>query len=237
MDKHGFTRESAITDGAVQAFSNQIGVPITHDDLFYYVYGILHCNEYRTKYAKNLKKQIPRIPLAKTKGDFLYIAIAGKYLSGLHVDYDSVPMYPVSFECGGWVPPDHIPMEKWFAVENKNMRNPKGDLSRIIYNSHITVSGIPQEAWSYIVNGKPAIKWVMIRQRVKTDKQSGLLSDANIFARDTMHDPSYPLQLLLRVMSVSIRTSRVMDKLGAVQFDDMAYGVADEYSKLLPVKP
>ena len=81
------------------------------------------------------------------------------------------------------------------------------------YNSQITISGIPLEAYDYVVNGKPAIDWVIERQCVKTDKDSGIVNDANNWATETMQNPRYPLELLLRVITVSLETMKIVNAL------------------------
>ena len=89
----------------------------------------------------------------------------------------------------------------------------KGDFSTIVYNPHVTVTGIPAEAQRYVVNGRPAIDWVLDRQQVKTDKKSGITNDPNDWATETMNNPRYPLDLLLRVVTVSLETMKVVDGL------------------------
>ena len=91
------------------------------------------------------------------------------------------------------------------------------DRSTVIYNPNITVRGIPEEAWDYVVNGKPAPAWVMERQTVKTDRASGIVSDANRFAIETIGDARYPLDLLLRVITVSIETMKLVRTLPKVR--------------------
>lgn len=102
-----------------------------------------------------------------------------------------------------------------FRVEK--MKVPKSgkdkDLTRLTYNAHITVTGIPPAAYDYVVNGKPALDWVIERQCVKTDKDSGIVNDANAWANETMHNPRYPLELFLRVITVSLETLKVVNAL------------------------
>ncbi len=102
------------------------------------------------------------------------------------------------------------------------MRHPgKGrqkDQSKIIYNGQITVQGIPEEAYEYMVNGKSAIAWVMERQRVKTDRKSQIVNDANRFAIETMQDPAYPLRLLAKVITVSLETVKIVETLREIEF-------------------
>ncbi len=87
------------------------------------------------------------------------------------------------------------------------------DRTSIVYNDNITVCGIPEEAWEYEVKGKPAIKWVMECQCVSTNKKSGIVNDANIYATETEGDPSYPLRLLAQVIRISIETMRIVKSL------------------------
>ncbi len=91
------------------------------------------------------------------------------------------------------------------------------DLSTVHYNSRITISGIPPQAYDYVVNGKPAIDWVIERQCVKTDKGSGIVNDANDWAVETMKNPRYPLELLLRVVTVSLETMNIVNALPALE--------------------
>ena len=93
------------------------------------------------------------------------------------------------------------------------------DRSTVIYNRHITIRDIPDGAWDYVVNGKPALQWVMERQRVKTDKASGIVSDANRYAIETVGDPRYPLDLFLRVIKVSLATMDIVRSLPELVID------------------
>ena len=93
------------------------------------------------------------------------------------------------------------------------------DKSTVIYNEFITVTGIPLEAYDYVVNGKPAIEWVMERQAVTTDKDSGIVNDANLWATETMHNPRYPLELLQRVITVSLETMKLVNNLPKLDID------------------
>ncbi len=198
------------------------GNSITADDLFYYIYGVLHVPSYREKYAANLRRELPRIPFPKDAQEFYFLAEAGRKLGELHVNYEDVREYPITFEEGGWEPANGRSPEAWFRVEDRPMRHPgkarQKDQSKIIYNGQITVQGIPEEAYDYMVNGKSAIAWVMERQRVKTDKKSQIVNDANRFAIETMGDPAYPLRLLAKVITVSLETVKIVDMLREIEF-------------------
>jgi predicted helicase len=91
------------------------------------------------------------------------------------------------------------------------------DLTTLIYNANITLTGIPLEAYDYVVNGKPALDWVVERQCVKTDKDSGIVNDANDWAIETMGNPrKYPLELFQRVITVSLETMKIVKGLPVV---------------------
>ncbi|HCM6861824.1 TPA: hypothetical protein N3082_005091, partial [Klebsiella pneumoniae] len=100
-------------------------------------------------------------------------------------------------------------------VDGKNIN----DKATIIYNGRITIKGIPEDAYRYVVNGKPAIDWVMERQCVKTDKDSGLENDANLWATETMNNPKYPFELILRMITVSLETMKIVDSLPALELE------------------
>jgi predicted helicase len=72
---------------------------------------------------------------------------------------------------------------------------------------------IPLEAYDYVVNGKPALEWVMERQAITTEKASGIVNDANCYANETAGDPAYPLKLFQRVITVSLETMKIVRSL------------------------
>ena len=208
-------RRSAITDEGLAHFQAAYpGEVITKEDVFYYVYGLLHSPDYRNRYADNLGKELPRIPCVATAADFLAFSRAGRQLAELHLDYDSVTAYPAKLEgIAGKMPPEAFRVEKM----RYGKKGKEKDRTTIHYNDRITVSGIPLEAYEYIVNGKPAIEWVMERQCVKTDKASGIVNDANDWATETIGSPRYPLDLLLRVVTVSLETMKIIKALPSLQ--------------------
>ncbi|HDF4753100.1 TPA: hypothetical protein PEJ37_000361 [Staphylococcus aureus] len=82
-------------------------------------------------------------------------------------------------------------------------------MDTVIYNTDITVTNIPNKVYNYIVNGKPAIEWIIDQYNVSIDKKSGILDDPNDFSED----PNYILNLLLSVITVSMKTLGLIDKL------------------------
>ena len=218
----GYQRHDAITDEALTHFKAAYpNEDFDKKDMFYYIYGLLHSEEYREKYADNLSKQLPRIPCVKSVVDFWAFSKAGRELAELHLNYETVPMYQnVLFKGGIKLLGDQITggVGEDFYVEKmkfgKKIDEETGkkvdDKTTVIYNSQFTLTNIPEEAYDYVVNGKPALEWVMERQSVKTDKASGIVNDANDWAIETMNNPRYPMELFLRVVTVSLETMRIV---------------------------
>ncbi len=199
-----------ITDAGLNHFRDAYpGETITKEDLFYYVYGLLHSEDYRTKYADNLSKELPRIPRVKTAADFWAFCRAGRELGDLHVNYETVEPYPVTIKQGDLSLATITDPVKFWRVEKMTFGKGK-DRSVIHYNPNITLIDVPLDAYDYVVNGKPAIDWVMERQAVKVDKDSGIVNDANDYANETVGDPRYPFDLLCRVITVSLETMKIV---------------------------
>lgn len=212
----GYRRRDAITDEGLAHFEAVYTTEkITKDDLFYYVYGILHSVDYRTRYADNLSKELPRIPAVKEVEDFWAFVGAGRKLGDLHCDYEGVEPFPVIFtrgDTGMFAPTDPV---SFYRVEKMKFagKRPKLDKTTVVYNGNITFTGIPLEAYDYVVNGKPALEWVMERQCVKTETDSGIVNDANCYAIESAGDPAYPLRLFQRVITVSLKTMKIVRSL------------------------
>ncbi|WP_018405259.1 DEAD/DEAH box helicase [Marinobacter gelidimuriae] len=215
----GYQRKDAITNEALEHF--QSAYPersVSKESIFYYTYGLLHSEDYRERYADNLVKQLPRIPRMKTYADFAAIAQAGRDLAALHLNYESVALNTQASLNGSL---------KGLKITEQGVKGgddadfyvtkikfaKKGDKSRVIYNGKITIENIPEEAYDYVVNGKPALEWVMERQAVTTDKTSGIVNDANDWTTETMRNPRYPLELFLRVITVSLKTQKIVRNL------------------------
>jgi len=229
----GTTRRDAITDTGLAHF--QSAYPretITKEDVFYYVYGILHSADYRERYADNLGKELPRIPRVKTSADFWAFSRAGRALGDLHVGYERAPEHPARIEGPA------KPTAAQYRVEKMKFGKGK-DKSVIHYNAFLTVRDIPLAAYDYVVNGKSAIEWVMERQSVTTDKESGIVKDANAWATETAGDPRYPLSLLLRVITVSIETMKVVHALPSLDIleEHAEEHAAGREAKVIPFRP
>ena len=231
-----YRRKDAITDEGlahfVDYYADQMSDTdsISKEDLFYYIYGLLHCENYRERYAENLTKQLPNIPRVKEYKDFFDFSKAGRKLADLHINYENIDMYQgVQFNSKltnlklvdgqNWAK-SNIDDDKFYVTKMKHTKRKndetgknEDDPTKIIYNNHITIEHIPEEAYDYVVNGKPAIEWIVERQSVKTDKNSEITNDANDWALETMNNARYPLELLLRVINVSLKTQKIVNGL------------------------
>lgn len=211
-----YIRRDAISDFILKAARSRYGRSVTKEDIFYYVYGFLHCPSYRESYANDLKKMLPRLPLVEDVKDFWTFSKAGRRLAELHINYESVPPYAgVEIE-----EPEEIYMmlpEECFRVEK--MRFPRRDQKdTIIYNSRIIISNIPAKAFEYVVNGKSAIEWIMERYQITTHKESGITNDPNDWSKE-VGNPRYILDLLLSIINVSVQTVDIVNDLPKVKFD------------------
>ncbi len=220
-DEDGSNKREAITDEALQLFQSAYPtLDVSKEDIFYYIYGLLHSEDYRSKYADNLSKELPRIPRVKDANDFTAFYEAGRKLADLHINYENVDCYKADVDNKA-TEDQHYYVEKMKHPKKKVDGKSVNDLSSIIYNHRITINNIPDDAYRYTVNGKSAIAWVMERQCVKTDKESGIINDANLWATETMNNAKYPLELVLRVITVSLETMKIVDSLPKLDFNTL----------------
>lgn len=204
--KDKYIRRDGITDFILEQCRTRYGHKVSKEDIFYYVYGLLHSNDYRTQFAADLKKMLPRIPLVDIPNDFWAFSQAGRQLVELHLNYETVPAYPdvkvIGEEKGN------------FHVDKITFAKKDGEVDKttLIYNSSIKITDIPLEAYDYVVNGKSAIEWIMDRYQVKVDKDSGIKNDPNDWGLEH-NNPRYILDLILSVITVSIATNEIVKKL------------------------
>ena len=214
-----YIRRDGITDWILKEVRTRYGAKnITKEMIFYYVYGLLHSKDYRERFAADLKKSLPRIPIVDRVEDFMEFYKAGKELADLHLNYETVEAYPDVVVQGYVQAPADDEAYDYFRVIDKMRFKSKDDKSTIIYNGNITIENIPQKAYEYIVNGKSAIEWIVERYCVSQDKKSLIKNDANDWAREH-HKPRYILDLLLSVINVSVQTVDIVNSLPKLKFE------------------
>lgn len=219
MDR--YVRRDGVTDWVLSTARKQYGSRVTREDIFYYVYGILHAPDYRTTFAADLKKSLPRLPLVESPDDFWAFSRAGRSLAELHLGYEHVEPYA---GCRILLAPlTNRGDEISYLIDDKmrfgKLDSKTADKRIIHYNAGITIENIPLEAYDYVVNGKSAIEWVMERYAVKTDPASLITNDPNDWCREH-DDPKYIYNLLLRVITVSLETMKIVRSLPKLKLEE-----------------
>ncbi|HHR7294035.1 type ISP restriction/modification enzyme [Staphylococcus saprophyticus] len=179
---------------------------LSQDDVMFYLYSVFHSKEYANIYYDDLSKSFPRLPNLKHKNDYIEI---GRKLANLHLNYENQPKWEdivVNIKT------------KFPDYRVKKMKHPKKrdengkliiDYSTIIFNDSITIENIPEEAYQYEVNGRSAIEWIINQYQVSIDRKSGVIDDPNEFS----DNPKYILNLLVSIITVSMKTLKLIEKL------------------------
>lgn len=217
----GYRRVDNVTDATLASYREHYGdAGITKEDIFFYVYALLHHPEYRERYADDLKKMLPHIPRA---AGFHTYASVGRELADLHVNYERVEPYPSVQEEASL----HAPADPWarYRIGERKMRFPKlgrrdKDFTRLEYNDYVTLTGIPAEAQGYSISGRSPLEWIIDRYHVKTDKASGIVNDPNDFLREQGR-PDAVVDLIKRLVTVSMRTQELLATLPALEIPEV----------------
>ncbi len=214
-----YIRRDGITDWILKEVRTRYGAKnITKEMIFYYVYGLLHSKDYRERFAADLKKSLPRIPIVERVEDFMDFYKYGKKLADLHLKYEAVAPYPDVKVVGDRPLKGDDGDYEYFRVWDKMRFNSKSDKSTIIYNGNIRIENIPEKAYEYVVNGKSAIEWIVERYCVSQDKKSLIKNDANDWGKEH-GKPRYILDLLLSVINVSVQTVDIVNALPKLKFE------------------
>lgn len=162
-----------------------IGKEASPEDIFDYIYGVLHSPAYRAKYKEFLKVDFPRIPYPKNADEFEHFCSFGNQLRELHLMHH-VPVSPVSFPNAGSMQVDYLRWE-W----NKD----NGYSGNIWINDTQCFEGVPTEAWEFYIGGyQPAQKWLK-------DRKGRTLSFDDI-------------EHYRKIISVLKETKEIIDKIG-----------------------
>lgn len=202
-----YTKKENIPDSILKEYQQKYeDKTISKEDIFYYIYGVLHSPEYKQRFASDLKKMLPRIPFT---ADFWTFSKAGRELAYWHINYETIEPYELEeFKKELYLDDQDYQVEKMVFGKNKNGI----DKTIIIYNSKLTLSQIPLEAYEYIVNGKSALEWIMERYKVTKDKDSGIINNPNHWSEN----PRYIVDLVKRIVRVSLETVRIVNSLPAL---------------------
>ena len=205
LDGKRYIRHDNILDEALDAYqSNYNDSPITKDDIFYYVYGLLHSPLYKARYQNNLRRELPRIPMAP---DFWPFSSAGRALSDLHLNYETCEEHPLMEERTF----DGDPEPKHYQLGTRRMRwTNKQTKEAIRVNDYFTLSHIPPDAHRYVVNGRTPLEWIIDRYYIKVDQASGIVNDPNEWFEETGDNI---VSMIKRITHTSVETAKIIDTL------------------------
>ena len=213
-DEGGGNRQENITDWALARFREHYkDESISKWDIFYYVYGVLHHPGYRSRYAIDLKRQLPRIPFARR---FRAFSQAGKRLAGLHLDYETSERYELDWQASQKSISYRV--DKMLPQNKRKSKIGYTVYDRLKVNGSLTLRGIPERAFAYRLGNRSALDWIVDQYRVKTDKRSGIVHDPNGYS----DDERYIVQLVERIVGVSLRTVEIVDELAKIPFLEAA---------------
>ena len=209
-DEGDLIRHDGISDYALSEAKKRYGDGVTKEDVFYYIYGYLHSQDYRDAFKDDLRLSLPRVGFVDSKDDFERFVVAGRKLADLHLNYESAsPCESVKVKADVSMetllsnePLLHVTKMKLIPAERK-----------LVYNQHVTIENIPEDAFRYIVNGRSALGWIVDQYQVSTDKESGIVNDPNEY-----DGPKYIFDLVLSIITVSVETMRIVDDLPRLDF-------------------
>lgn len=212
VQSSGIVRHDGISDWALEQARYKYGNDVTKEDIFYYIYGYLHSPDYRSAFVDDLKLSLPRIGFVDNPDDFKRFTEAGRRLAEIHLNYESAP------PCEDVLINGRSDLEAFLSNESllkvsKMKLDPAG--RRLVYNEHITIENIHEEAFRYIVNGRSALGWIVDQYQISKDKESGIVNDPNEYAGS-----AYIFNLILSVISVSVETVKIQESLPRLVFDE-----------------
>ena len=209
------TRHDNITDWSLKQFQQHYHpgpgrkpAALTKEAIFHYVYAVLHDPVYREKYAQNLKREFPRIPLyGSTQAHFEQWAAWGAELMQLHIGYETVEAWPLTRT--------DTPDTKARAAAQapKCMLKSEPEAGRIVVDSETVLAGIPPAAWAYRLGNRSALDWVLDQHKEKRPKDPTIREKFDTY-RFKDHKERV-VDLLARVARVSVETVRIVEALRA----------------------
>lgn len=215
-DRNDLIRHDGISDYALSVARKRYGDAVSKEDIFYYIYGYLHSQNYRDAFADDLRLSLPRIGFVDSKEDFDAFADAGRRLADLHLNYEHAEKYG-SVKIGTDVPMEVLLSDESLLRVTKMKLIP--DERKLVYNQHVTIEDIPEDVFRYVVNGRSALGWIVDQYQYSVDKESGIINDPNEYA-----GPKYIFDLVLSIITVSVETMRIVNSLPKLMFE----GSSDE---------
>lgn len=192
--------------------------------LFFYAYGALHSPAWRSRFASDLRKGLPRLPLPASADELRRMAALGHRLALLHLfgasgvwlGAGAPPSAPASMRlvldgsavphAPGGVEPDFASLPAAACRVDKMRRPAKGRADALLVTDRLSIEGMPPEVQAYVVNGKSAVDWVAERVALSQDKATGIVNDPNLWASEHS-DPAFAPRLAWRVAVISAATT------------------------------
>ena len=187
-----------ITDWALRRFQAEYGKSVTKADIFYYCYAVLHDPVYRETYAINLKREFPRIPFYP---DFEQWVTWGEELTELHISYEDVEPWPLERL--------DAPKKRAEGSEPKAMLRSDHDNGNIRLDADTQLTGVPAEAWRYMLGNRAAIDWVLDQHKEKKPRDPTIREKFNTYRFADYKEKI--IDLLGRVTRVSVETVEITD--------------------------
>lgn len=212
----GLKRREGISKWALSQFRSLYGVDVTSEDIFHYVYGVLHAPKFIAMYEDNFVKERPRIPIVRSEELYLSFRDAGRELAAIHLNYENAERYELEEVTTG----NAKGISKHYHVEK--LRFPPGTKltdrpTSIVVNQYLRLDGIPQECWDYMLSGKAGLYWIMDRYQITKDTATGIVNDPNEYS----DDPKYIVDLIKRVVTVSVQTIRIVNSLPVFDWSEI----------------
>ena len=187
-----------ITEWGLQQFREHYGDDISADDIFAYVYAMLHDPAYRQRYEIDLRREFPRVYF---QDDFAQWAQKGRELLDLHIRFAKAEPWPLDRH------------DKDGVVPTKAILRADKDQGTIVLDEQTTLTGVPVEAWEYWLGNRSALEWVLDQYKERKPRDPTILERFNTY-RFVDHK-EHVIDLLGRVCSVSAVTTTIINELGA----------------------
>lgn len=197
-----------VTDWAVRKFTKHYGskTKITKDDIFAYVYAVLHDPIYRETYAINLKREFPRIPFYP---DFHQWRDWGQTLLDLHIGYENVRPWKLKR-----IDTEDVKAKKAGLSPKPKLKAEK-DTGQIILDSETTLSGIPPECWDYKLGNRSGLEWILDQYKEKKPRDPTVAEKFNTYRFADYKE--HVIDLIKRVTRVSVETMAITEAMKGIK--------------------
>ncbi len=191
-------RVSNITGWGLRQFREHYGEDgIGAEDVFAYVYAMLHDPAYRRRYEVDLRREFPRVFF---QDDFAWWVQQGRELLDLHIEFERAEPWPLDRD------------DKDGVVPTKAILRADKDQGTIVLDEQTTLTGVPVEAWEYWLGNRSALEWVLDQYKERKPRDPTILEQFNTYRFADYKE--HVIDLLGRVCAVSAFTTTMVNELG-----------------------